>query len=139
MRESVKMDRSEELREMSKKIAQMLKEKYKVKRIFLIGSLVKGYVHEKSDIDLVVEGLSPKAYIKALVDASDIVQWKVEVNLIPFEDAFETLKEKTLREGELIYGFELKWERFNELCTKLENIIKDLNAEIEKFLEKNGN
>ena len=91
------MDRIEELREMSKKIAQMLKEKYKVKRIFLIGSLVKGYVHEKSDIDLVVEGLSPKAYIKALVDANDIVQWKVEVNLIPFEDAFETLKEKTFR------------------------------------------
>ena len=139
MRESVKMDRSEELREMSKKIAQMLKEKYKVKRIFLIGSLVKGYVHEKSDIDLVVEGLSPNAYIKALVDASDIVQWKVEINLIPFEDAFETLKEKTLREGELIYEFELKWERFNELCTKLENITKELKTEIEKFLEKNGN
>jgi len=99
------MDRKEELREMSKKIAQMLKEKYKVKRIFLIGSLVKGYVHERSDIDLVVEGLSPKVYIKALVDASDIVQWKVEVNLIPFEDAFETLKEKTLKEGELIYEF----------------------------------
>jgi predicted nucleotidyltransferase len=103
------------------------------------GSLVKGYVHEKSDIDLVVEGLSPKAYIKALVDASDIVQWKVEVNLIPFEDAFETLKEKTLREGELIYGFELKWERFDELCTKLENILDELKTEIEKFLEKNGN
>lgn len=103
MWESAKMDRSEELREMSKKIAQMLKEKYKVKRIFLIGSLVKGYVHERSDIDLVVEGLSPKASIKALVDASDVVQWKVEVNLISFKDAFETLKEKTLREGELIY------------------------------------
>jgi predicted nucleotidyltransferase len=103
MLESAKMDRSEELREMSKKIAQMLKEKYKVKRIFLISSLVKGYVHERSDIDLVVEGLSPKAYIKALVDTSDIVQWKVEVNLIPFEDAFESLKEKALRESELIY------------------------------------
>lgn len=37
MWESAKMDRSEELREMSKKIAQMLKEKYKVKGIFLIG------------------------------------------------------------------------------------------------------
>ena len=99
---SIKMDRREELREMSKKIAQMLKEKYKVKKVFLIGSLVKGYIHEKSDIDLVVEGLPPKAYVKALVDASDIVQWKVEINLIPFEDAFETLKEKTLKEGELI-------------------------------------
>ncbi|HDN98013.1 MAG TPA: hypothetical protein ENG68_02545 [bacterium] len=81
----------------------MLKEKYKVKRVFLIGSLVKGYVHEKSDIDIVVEGLPPELYIKALVDASDIVGWNIEVNLIPFEDAFESLKEKTLREGELIY------------------------------------
>jgi len=97
------MNKKEELRKMSKKIAQMLKEKYKVKRIFLIGSLVKGYIHEKSDIDLVVEGLPPNAYIKALVDASDIVKWNVEVNLIPFEDAFEALKEKTLTEGELIY------------------------------------
>jgi hypothetical protein len=59
--------------------------------------------------------------------------------LIPFEDAFETLKEKTLREGELIYGFEFKWGRFNELCTKLENVLNELKTEIEKFLEKNGN
>jgi len=97
------MDRREELRNLAKKIAQMLKEKYKVKRVFLIGSLVKGYVHERSDIDIVVEGLLPELYIKALVDASDTVGWNIEVNLIPFEDAFESLKEKTLREGELIY------------------------------------
>jgi predicted nucleotidyltransferase len=98
------MERKEELRNLGKKIAQMLKEKYKVKRIFFIGSLVKGDVHERSDIDIVVEGLPPEVYIKALVDASNIVGWRVEVNLIPFEDAFESLKEKTLKEGELIYG-----------------------------------
>lgn len=69
----------------------------------MLGSLVKGYVHERFDIDIVVEGLPAEAYIKALVDASDVVQWKVEVNLIPFEDAFEGLRKKTLKEGELIY------------------------------------
>jgi len=63
------MDRREELRNLARKIAQMLKEKYKVKRVFLIGSLVKGYVHERSDIDIVVKGLQPELYIKALVDA----------------------------------------------------------------------
>jgi len=63
------MDRREELRNLARKIAQMLKEKYKVKRVFLIGSLVKGYVHERSDIDIVVKGLKPELYIKALVDA----------------------------------------------------------------------
>lgn len=98
------MDRKEELRNLGKKIAQMLKEKYKVKRIFLIGSLVKGYVHDRSDIDIVVEGLRPELYLKALVDASNITGWKIEVNLIPFEDAFDSLKQKTLKEGELIYG-----------------------------------
>lgn len=61
-------------------------------------------MHERSDIDLVVEGLPPELYIRALVDASDIVQWKVEVNLIPFESAFESLKRRVLKEGELIYG-----------------------------------
>ena len=44
-----------------------------------------------------------------------------------------------MREGELIYGFELKWERFNKLCTKLENVLKELKTEIEKFFEENGN
>lgn len=98
------MDRKEELTNLSQKIALMLKEKYKVKRVFLIGSLAYGIVHERSDIDLVVEGLKPELYMKALVDCSDIVQWKVEVNLIPFEEAFESLKQKTLKKGVLIYG-----------------------------------
>jgi predicted nucleotidyltransferase len=65
--------------------------------------LVKGYVHERSDIDLVVEGLPPELYMDALVDANDLVDRKVEVNLIPWESAFESLRKKTLRAGELIY------------------------------------
>jgi len=84
--------------------AKVLKEKYGVKKVFLIGSLVYGTVHDRSDIDLVVEGLAPEQYVKALVDLSDMLQWDVEINLIPFEDAFESLKEKTLKKGKLIYG-----------------------------------
>jgi len=96
--------RKQYLISLANKCAKLLKEKYKVKKVFLIGSLAYGIVHEKSDIDLVVEGLAPELYIEALVALSDILQWKVEVNLIPFEDAFETLKEKTLKKGILIYG-----------------------------------
>lgn len=96
------MDRKDELRKLAQKIAHLLKEKYKARRVFLIGSLVKGIVHERSDIDIVVEGLSPEFYIDALVDANDILERKIELNLIPFEDAFESLKEKTLKEGELL-------------------------------------
>lgn len=102
-----KEDRKKYLLELADKCAKLLKKKYKVKRIFLIGSLAYGIVHERSDIDLVVEGLEPDLYIKALVELSDIVKWKVEINLIPFEDAFQSLREKTLREGRLILCMDL--------------------------------
>ena len=98
------MNRTEELREIAEKCVWILKNKYKVKKVFLIGSLAKGYVHERSDIDLVVEGLSPDLYIKSLTELWDILPSGLELNLIPFEDAFESLKEKTIKEGELIYG-----------------------------------
>jgi len=98
------VNRTEELREIAEKCIWILKNKYKVKKVFLIGSLAEGYVHERSDIDLVVEGLSPDLYIKSLTELWDILPSGLELNLIPFEDAFESLKEKTLKEGALIYG-----------------------------------
>ena len=98
------MDRKEQLREAADRCVSVLRDKYKIKRVYLIGSLAKGFVHERSDIDLVVEGLSPYLYIKALTELWDLLPPGVELNLIPFEDAFETLKEKTVREGELKFG-----------------------------------
>ena len=98
------MDRKEELREAADRCISVLRDKYKIKRAFLIGSLAKGFVHGKSDIDLVVEGLSPNLYMKALTELWDLLPPGVELNLIPFEDAFETLKEKTVNEGELKFG-----------------------------------
>ena len=94
----------QELITLARECAQVLKEKYQAKRVFLIGSLVKGHFHDRSDIDLVVEGLRPEVYIKALTDLYDHLPAGVELNLIPFEDAFESLKERTVMEGELLYG-----------------------------------
>ena len=106
------MDRRDELRLLAQKIVQLLKEKYKIKRVSLIGSLVKGYVHSKSDIDLVVEDLTPELYIKALTEAYDLLPPGVELNLIPFEDAFESLKEKLLKKEKLFMDREkLKKEK----------------------------
>lgn len=98
------MNKKEELRQIAEKCVRILKNKYDVKKVFLIGSLAKGNVHNKSDIDLVVEGLSSDLYIKSLTELWDILPVGVELNLIPFEDAFESLKEKTIKEGEIIYG-----------------------------------
>jgi len=54
------------------------------------------------------------------------------------EELFNNLKEylKFRHLFRHIYGFELKWERFKALCAKLENILKEINAQIEKFLYK---
>jgi predicted nucleotidyltransferase len=60
------MDRRKELRKAAERCVSVLKDKYKVKRAFLIGSLVNGGIHERSDIDLVVKGLSPDLHMKAL-------------------------------------------------------------------------
>ena len=98
------MNKRESLRLLTGKCSKLLKEKYPVKKIFLIGSVVKGTIHKKSDIDIVVDGLPPALYIKALTELSDLMPAGIEINLIPFEDAFESLKEKTLKEGELVYG-----------------------------------
>jgi len=104
LKEKKVMDRKVELRKAAEKCVSILKDKYKVKRAFLIGSLVKGFIHERSDIDLVVEGLSPDLYMKALTELWDMLPAGVELNLIPFEDAFKSLKEKAVKEGELMYG-----------------------------------
>ena len=98
------MDMKAELRKAAERCVFVLRDKYKVKRAFLIGSLVKGVIHKRSDIDLVVEGLAPGLYMKALTELWDILPVGVELNLIPFEDAYESLREKAIAEGELMYG-----------------------------------
>lgn len=103
-KKDIRTDRKSELTKYAEKIVQLLKRKYKVKRVFLIGSLVSGVLHDRSDIDLVVEGLAPELYIKALTEAYDILPPGVELNLIPFEDAFPSIKAKTLKKGKLVYG-----------------------------------
>lgn len=95
--------KKEKLIFLAKKCASLLKNKYRVKKVFLIGSLVKGFFHTRSDIDLVVEGLAPELYIKVLTELYDLLPAGVELNLIPFEDAFDSLREKTIKEGRLIY------------------------------------
>ena len=98
------MDRKKDLRKIASRCAELLGDKYKVKKVILIGSLVSGKVHEKSDIYLVVEGLPAEIYIKSLTELYDLLPAGIDVNLIPFEDAFETLRQKALQKGEVLYG-----------------------------------
>lgn len=97
------MERKKLLHKLTKQCVDLLKKKHAVNRVILIGSLVNGRVHENSDIDIVVEGLPSKDYINTLTELWDMLPAGVPLNLIPFEDAFKTLKEKALNEGVVLY------------------------------------
>ncbi len=96
-------EKKEIYKHVARECTAFLKERYNVGRVYIIGSLVRGVFHDRSDIDLVVEGLAPELYIKVLTELYDLLPAGTELNLIPFEDAHESLKERTINEGQLVY------------------------------------
>jgi predicted nucleotidyltransferase len=87
---------------MSKAVAAAahLKKKYRVKSVYLYGSLARGtHFGRRSDIDLMVEGFPMEAnYWRMLVELEEITA-PVEVSVVLSEDASLGLKEKAGREG----------------------------------------
>ncbi len=85
--------------------AQILYENYGVAKVYLFGSLNEPEAfHDRSDIDLVVEGLPPHLYFKALAELWRQLPPGIELDLIPFEDANPELRERVLKEGVTLSG-----------------------------------
>ena len=89
----------------AQRCARLLYENYGVTKVYLFGSLRDpNTFHEKSDIDLVVEGLPPHLYFKALAELWRQLPPGIELDLIPFEDADPELRERVLKEGVTLSG-----------------------------------
>lgn len=85
--------------EKAKKIAAMLKESYGAKKVILFGSLVKSrYLHERTDIDLFVEGIKPEDFLRAGADAWAIAR-PFDVDIIPAERAEKAIIETAIKDG----------------------------------------
>ena len=85
--------------------AQILYEGYGVAKVYVFGSLNDPEAfHDRSDIDLVVEGLSPHLYFKALAELWRQLPPGLELDLIPFEDAEPELRRRVLEEGVTLSG-----------------------------------
>lgn len=85
--------------------AQILYENYGVAKVYLFGSLNDPEAfHDRSDIDLVVEGLPASLYFKALAELWRQLPPGIELDLIPFEDANPELRERVLEEGVTLSG-----------------------------------
>jgi predicted nucleotidyltransferase len=96
--EEIKAIRSDAM-EKARKVAAMLKEKYGAKKVILFGSLVKSrYLHKRTDIDLLVEGIKLEDFLRAGADAWAITH-PFDVDIIPMERAEKAIIEAAIKEG----------------------------------------
>lgn len=99
-RDTEKMERiRSEALERAAKVAGLLKGKYGAKRVIIFGSVVrKAYMHEGSDIDLLVEGIKKEDFLHAGFDACAAAK-PFDVDIIPIETAHDYMVESALKEG----------------------------------------
>lgn len=89
----------------AKRMACSLTDNFPCERIYLIGSTAReGEFTERSDIDLVIEGLPPEVYFRASATISKLTNFKVD--LIPYENANSLIHRKIQEEGVLLYDSE---------------------------------
>lgn len=83
------------------KISQVLRERYRVQRIVLFGSLAKGQFTNESDIDLAVAGLAPEDFFTAYAEIDQLSQFKVDLK--PLENLHSHFYHRVLAQGEVLY------------------------------------
>ena len=96
--------------------ADLLVDKYRVRRLVLFGSLARGEFREESDIDLAVEGLGKGEYLKALVDVGRLTDTLVELKLL--EECRGFFLERVLREGLVLRDAERDFSRWRRRSMK---------------------
>lgn len=86
--------------ERAQTVARYLKERYRVKNVYLFGSLVWGkHFSPRSDRDLLVEGFPSRAnYWRAVAEAEEIAA-PFPVSLVLMEGAVSSLVEPATKEG----------------------------------------
>lgn len=92
-------DRRAEALAAAQACAELLKTRFGARRVIIFGSLAgEGPWHERSDIDLAVEGLKPADYIPALSACWELLPEGVDLDLVPLEDAHPEMRARILGE-----------------------------------------
>lgn len=76
---------------------RVLIEEFGAKRVIPFGSFVEGFWHERSDLDLAVEGLPPERFFKALTTLQRLAPKGPRIDLVPLETAPPQLKARILQ------------------------------------------
>ena len=100
-----RQERTRMARRMAESCTRLLVDRFGAQRVYLFGSLVSGgRPHNRSDIDLAVEGLaSGGVYWRALAELWRCLPPGIQLDLVPIEDADPELVERILKEGELLH------------------------------------
>lgn len=96
-----RLGRAEKTRSRLAETVRILVDEFAVRRILVFGSLLTGELHERSDVDLAVEGLSSSDYWRALDRVT--VALGVSVDLVSLEEASDSLRARILEEGEVVH------------------------------------
>lgn len=87
---------------MAERLAAILRDRYSVSRVILVGSLARGEFRLGSDIDLAVEGLAPGLFFRAGADLEAEARG-FSVDLVPIESAQPPFLDAARREGVVLY------------------------------------
>jgi predicted nucleotidyltransferase len=95
--------RVQHLRQVAQACAHRLVQGLGASKVYLFGSLLEeGFAHDRSDIDLAVEGLDSRLYLSALRDLGELLPAGVELDLVLLEQAWPDLAERVKTEGVLL-------------------------------------
>lgn len=83
--------------ERARRIADLLKTRYSASAVTLYGSLAEGCFHDKSDIDILVEGF--KGGYWGMYVAADEMAGPFDLSVVCIEDAEDTLIEYARERG----------------------------------------
>jgi predicted nucleotidyltransferase len=101
-RSEVAEKRKEQALQAAEACIRLLKERFGARRVILFGSMAgQGAWHERSDIDLAVEGLAAAEFFPAYSACRDLLPRGLELDLVPLEDAYPEMRARILGEVEM--------------------------------------
>lgn len=101
-----------------------------VEQVVLFGSRARGDFHSRSDIDLIIKApsLSQEDWLHMVFRMTEELNTLLSIDLIRWEDASTSLREKALSEGRVIYERGTNSAKLKELGESASTIRRSLSG-----------
>jgi len=115
--------------------AHVLKARFGVRKVYLFGSVTgEGPWHDRSDLDIAVEGLAPQDYFRALVALSKVAPPELEIDLFTLESTLPEVVAKIRGEKKMPANpIEAMKERIANELNSLERVVNQMQQLLEQI------